>query len=253
MAAEFTDHFSAVAEAYAAARPTYPLALFDHLAALAPSRKQAWDCAAGSGQATLPLAERFERVIATDASSAQLSAAPAHPRITYRVSFAHESGLPDQSVDLVTVAQALHWLDLPPFYAEVRRVLAPDGVLAVWCYGLQRLDHPDIDRLLEHFYGAVVGPYWAPARALVESGYRTVPFPFDELAAPSFEMRHDWRLADLLAYIRTWSATAAYTSARGSDPVGPLGEALASHWGSAERRPVRWPLSLRLGRSPHFA
>jgi hypothetical protein len=169
------------------------------------------------------------------------------------VSSAHESGLSARSVDLVTVAQALHWLDLPAFYGEVSRVLAPGGVFAVWCYGLQHLDDPDIDRLLEHFYADVVGPYWAPARALVESGYRTVPFPFEELPAPPFEMRHDWRLTDLLAYLRTWSATTAYTAARGSDPVAPLGEALASHWGSVERRAVRWPLSLRLGRSPHRA
>jgi SAM-dependent methyltransferase len=253
VSAGFADHFSAVADAYAAARPTYPPSLFDHLAAQAPSRAQAWDCAAGNGQATLPLAERFERVTATDASAAQLSKAPAHPRISYRVSSAQESGLPGRSVDLVTVAQALHWLDLAPFYQEVSRVLAPGGVLAVWCYGLQRLDDPEIDRLLEHFYADVVGPYWAPARALVETGYRTVPFPFEELPAPSFEMTHDWRLADLLAYIRTWSATAAYTAARGRDPVVPLGEALASHWGSAERRAVRWPLSLRLGRSGRAA
>jgi SAM-dependent methyltransferase len=249
MTAEFSDHFSAVAEAYAAARPTYPPELFDHLAGLAPSRAHAWDCAAGSGQATLALASRFARVTATDASAAQIAQAPRHPGVTYRVGLAQESGLPDASVDLVTVAQALHWIDLPGFYEEARRVLVAGGLIAVWCYGLQRVDDEAVDDRLAHFYGSVVGPYWAPERALVETGYRTVPFPFDELEAPPFEMAHEWRLSELLAYLRTWSATAAFASARGFDPVTALAADLGPAWGPAgRRRRVRWPLSLRIGR-----
>jgi SAM-dependent methyltransferase len=249
MTAEFSDHFSSVAETYATARPTYPPALFDHLAGLAPSRAHVWDCAAGNGQATLPLAERFARVTATDASAAQLAQAPRHPGVTYRVGLAQESGLPDASVDLVTVAQALHWLDLSRFYEEVSRVLVADGLLAVWCYGLQRVDDDRVDEQLARFYGSVVGPYWAPERALVETGYRTVPFPFEELEAPTFEMVHEWRLPELLAYLRTWSATSAFVKARGFDPVSELEEELAPAWGAdGRRRRVRWPLSLRVGR-----
>lgn len=249
MTTEFTDHFSAVAEAYAAARPTYPPALFDHLAGLAPSRGHAWDCAAGNGQASVPLAGRFARVTATDASAAQIAQAPRHPGITWRVAIAHESGLPAASADLVTVAQALHWIDLPTFYDEASRVLVPGGLLAVWCYGVQRVEEQAIDRRLQAFYGSVVGPYWAPERALVETGYRSVRFPFDELPAPEFEMGHDWLLGELLAYVRTWSATAAFVSARGFDPVTQLGEEVAPLWGPADRRRrVRWPLSLRIGR-----
>jgi SAM-dependent methyltransferase len=249
MTAEFSDHFSSVAEAYAAARPTYPPALFDHLAALAPSRAHAWDCAAGNGQATLALAARFARVTATDASAAQLAQAPRHPGITYRTGLAQESGLPDGSVDLITVAQALHWIDLPKFYQEVGRVLVADGILAVWCYGLQRLDDEAVDVPLIHFYSSVVGPYWAPERKLVETGYRTVPFPFEELEAPAFEMAHEWLLPELLAYLRTWSATCAFVKARGFDPVTALADELGAGWGPADRRRrVRWPLSLRIGR-----
>lgn len=246
----FADHFSLLAEAYAAARPTYPPALFDWLADVAPGTTQAWDCAAGSGQATLGLARRFDHVTATDASAAQLSQAPPHPRVTYRVAPAEVSGLPDASVDLVTVAQALHWLDLDPFYAEARRVLIPGGSLAVWCYGLLVVDEPAIDRQLEYFYAGVVGPYWSPDRRLVESGYRTVAFPFDELAPPPFEMALEWTLGDLAAYLRTWSATEACRQALGTDPVVPFVWALSSAWGAPERpRRIRWPLSLRIGRS----
>src|SRR5687768_7980730 len=138
MQSSFADHFSGVASGYATFRPRYPTALFDWLATVAPARDTAWDCAAGSGQATLALAERFGRVIATDASDAQLGSAPAHPRVEYRVATADVSGLPPASVDLVTVAQAVHWFDFDRFYDEVRRVARPGGIVAVWCYGANR-------------------------------------------------------------------------------------------------------------------
>ncbi len=244
----FADHFSSIARDYAAARPAYPPALAEWLASVAPGRRHAWDCAAGSGQATLELARWFDLVTATDASAAQLAQAPPHPRVRYRVAPAEASGLPGASVDLVTVAQALHWLDLDAFYAEARRVLVPGGVLAVWCYGQQRLDDPGIDPRLEHFYETVVGPYWAPERRLVETGYRTLAFPFEELVAPPFEMACDWSLDELAAYLRTWSATDRFRRERGDDPVGPLAAELARLWGpGGARRRVRWPLSLRIG------
>jgi SAM-dependent methyltransferase len=245
----FADHFSSMARDYAAARPTYPPALFDWLASVAPGRRSAWDCAAGNGQATLELARCFDAVTATDASAEQIGAAPAHPRVSYRVAPAEATGLPDGSVDLITVAQALHWLDVDAFYAEARRVLVPGGVLAVWCYGLQRLDDPIIDALLAHFYGEVVGPFWAPERRLVETGYRTLAFPFEELSPAPFEMAVDWSPAQLTAYIGTWSATARFRCERGYDPVAALAAELAPLWGSSDgRRRVRWPLSLRVGR-----
>ena len=72
----FADHFSAIAAAYAAARPTYPPALFAYLAELAPARRRAWDCAAGNGQATLPLARYFDDVVGTEVAVRSLSPVP---------------------------------------------------------------------------------------------------------------------------------------------------------------------------------
>lgn len=245
----FADHFSALAPAYAAARPTYPTTLFDWLGGLAPSRALAWDCAAGNGQATLPLAADFDQVIGTDASAAQLAQAPAHPRVRYRAAPADASGLAPGSVDLVTVAQAMHWLDLPAFFHEVRRVLVPRGVLAVWCYGLPVSGERRVDRALERFYHETVGPHWPPERRLVESGYRTLPFPFEELDTPAFEMAHAWTLHQLLAYVATWSATARFLASEGYDPVPSLAQALRAAWdGDTRIRILRWPLSLRVGR-----
>jgi SAM-dependent methyltransferase len=193
-------------------------------------------------------------VTATDASAEQLAQMPAHPRVICRVAPAEASGLPAASMDLVTVAQALHWFDVPAFFEEARRALVPGGVVAIWCYGLQRVGDERIDSLLEGFYHETVGPYWLPERRLVETGYRTLPFPFDEVAVPAFQMAHDWTLAELAAYLRTWSATARFRLSEGHDPVEPLAARLAPLWtgGASDsrlRRRVRWPLSVRLGLS----
>ncbi|MEA2722840.1 MAG: hypothetical protein QOH59_611 [Gemmatimonadales bacterium] len=245
------DHFSRLAPAYAACRPRYPDELFDYLDEQVRRHDLAWDCAAGSGQATIPLARRFRRVIATDISPAMLQQAPRHPAVEYRVAPAEASGLGDAAADLVTVAQALHWLHTETFYAEAARVLMPGGVLAVWTYGAQYLDDPALDRILRRFYDGVVGPYWPPERRHVEAGYRTLSFPFPEMQPPALAMQETWNLAELLGYVGTWSATQRFREAVGHDPVDELGRDLGRYWGkdSASWR-IRWPLSLRVGRRP---
>jgi len=246
-----SDHFSGVASAYALRRPHYPEELFAFLAAEAAQHDLAWDCGAGSGQASVPLARHFRRVVATDASAAMLREAPHHSSVEYRTAPAHASGLDRETVDLVTVAQALHWLDLEPFYAEVERVLRPGGLLAVWTYGNQRLDVPAIDGVLHRFYHEVVGPFWPPERRHVEAGYRGLPFPFREIPTPAFQMQEQWTLAELLGYIGTWSASQRFRHARGYDPGLALGAELQRGWGEpGTTRRVLWPIAMRLGRRP---
>ncbi|MGE0354980.1 MAG: class I SAM-dependent methyltransferase [Gemmatimonadales bacterium] len=244
---EFPDHFSRIAAAYSARRPGYPPGLFAWLSGLAPGRELAWDCGTGSGQAAVPLATHFTRVVATDASEAQLRHAVAHPRVEYRVAPADACGLADGGVDLVTVAQALHWFDLDRFYNEVRRVARPGGLLAAWTYGLFQTGEREIDRLLRGFHFDRMGPYWPPQRRWVDQAYRTLPFPFPELEAPVFHMELTWRAADAIGYLGTWSAVARCRAAEGRDPVGEIAERLAAAWGGEERR-VRWPLAVRVGR-----
>lgn len=243
------DHFSSVARVYVQARPHYPPELFEWLATLSTGHALAWDCGAGSGQASVALARYFDRVEATDLSAAQITQAVVHPRVTYRVAPAEDSGLAGGSVDLVTVAQALHWFDHPRFFAEVDRVLALGGAFAAWTYGTLSVEDEPVNRLIEMFYHETVGPYWPPERRLVESGYRSIPFPFTPVEAPMFQMALDWTLPELLAYFRSWSATARYVRDCGEDPVAPLGEQLGPVWGDAKApRRVRWPLSVLAGR-----
>jgi len=247
----FSDHFSGVSSAYAEFRPRYPDSLFQWLVELPGGRNLAWDCATGSGQAAVALALRFERVIATDASAEQIAAAAPHPSVDYRVAPAEASGIEPESVDLVTVAQALHWLDRPAFFAETRRVLRTDGALAAWSYGNPRLDEARADEVLWRFTSETVGPHWPPERALVDAGYRTIEFPFVEIDPPAFEMETQWPLSALLGYIGTWSATTRFRAARGYDPLPELAAQLQRFWGDPETpRRIEWPLALRVGRPP---
>lgn len=243
----FKDHFSEQSSDYAKYRPRYPSALFEYLASLGEERELAWDCATGNGQAALGLAAHFAHVIATDASAPQLESALRHERITYRVAPAEHTDISARSVDLVMAAQALHWFELDAFYAEVKRVLKPAGVLAVSAYNLLEIE-PAIDDKINAFYYETVGPYWPPERLLLEDGYKSLPFPFRELAPPRVEMEARWNLAELAGYLRTWSATKRFAKSNESDPVTDLVNDLLPLWGVPEEsRQVRWPLSLRVG------
>ena len=244
----FKDHFSEVAARYAEFRPTYPDELFAWLAGLCDTRDCAWDCATGSGQAAAGLAPHFTQVIATDASAEQIAHADAPANVSLRVAPAEASGLPDNSIDLVTVAQAAHWFELPRFFAEVQRVLKPGGVLALWGYG--RLDLPGgMDEIFQRFYSETVGPYWPPERKWIDDGYRSLEFPFSEIAAPAFFIEVEWDLPRLLDYLSTWSAVKRYRADMGSDPLPALMAELQPLWGNPDAAlPLKWPLFLRVGR-----
>jgi SAM-dependent methyltransferase len=243
------DYFSTQAEAYARYRPHYPPRLFDFLAAAAPARRLAWDCATGNGQAAIPLASRFARVVATDLSPRQIARAASHERVTYCVEDVAHSSLASRTADLVFIAQALHWLDLDAFYAEVRRVAVPGGIFAATSYGSATLATPELSRLFADFEWGTVGSDWPSRRNLVGEALRTLDFPFEEIDAPEFGLEVSWTLDDLLGYVRSWSATARYVNRLGKDPVPSLAAALREPWGDPQRRrPVRWPFVIRVGR-----
>ena len=241
-------HFSSVASEYAAYRPSYPPALFDWLADVSPATGVAWDCGAGSGQAARDLARRFGCVVATDASRAQLGAGIGARGVAAWAATAERSGIRTARVDLIAVAQALHWFDLAAFYPEARRVLRPAGVLAAWTYADPRLDGAP-GPVLEGFADEM-RLWWPPQRVLVDSGYRTIPFPFEELPAPAFVMTAEWPLEAVIGYLGTWSAVGAYRARHGLDPLPSLRAALTAAWGdpTATRR-VTWTLSVRVGRA----
>jgi SAM-dependent methyltransferase len=242
----FKDHFSKQAAEYAKFRPRYPQKLFDYLGSIAPSRQFAWDCGTGNGQAAVGLASVFDRVIATDASEKQIANAQSHERVDYRVAPAENSGIESETLDLIMVAQALHWFDLGRFYAEARRVLKPDGILAASAYNLLRVEQV-IDEVVNRYYYEVVGPFWPSERKLVEQ-FADLSVPFREIGPPKFEMTAQWNLDHLLGYLQTWSSTQRFIAAKGTDPLEQIIDELRTAWGDSQQtRNVTWPLVLRIG------
>lgn len=244
----FKDHFSGHAAFYASARPRYTDEIFDFVASLPAQRSLAWDCATGNGQAAIGLAERFERVIATDASAEQLSHAVPHPRIEYRQAPSENAGIESGTVDLVTAAAGVHWFDFDRYYPEVERVLAPGGAIAVWSYDLMEVS-PEIDRLVRWLAReGGVSKYWPPERRWVDEEYRTLPFPFDEVPVPPLFIEARLPLKRVIGYIGTWSASARYRRETGRDSVDLIRPELEAAWGDpAQERLVRWPIMMRAG------
>jgi SAM-dependent methyltransferase len=244
----YADYFSLQAPDYARYRPRYPAELFDFLAAVAPRRGRVWDAATGSGQAAVDLAERFEHVDATDISADQLAHAAAHPRVSYARMSAEHAAFTDGSFDLATVATALHWLNMDAYFAEARRVLAADGVVAVWAY-FETLISPAVDEVLRHYVDEVLALDWPPQIGHVRDRFGSIPFPFDELPAPELAIEATWTLADLLGYLRTWSPRQRYMARTQADPIDRVVADLAKAWGPAGTEyAVRWPMFLRVGR-----
>jgi len=247
MASRFSDHFGSVASTYADSRPSYPQALFDWLAGQCARSELAWDCGAGSGQASVALASRFAHVIATDASADQIARAMPHSRVEYRVASAEQSGLDAQCADLIAVAQALHWFELDRFWPEVRRVARRDALFAAWTYGPLHVEGDELDALVQRFRGQIA-PWWPEERRHVENGYRDIAFPFARLDAPSLAIDVRWELERLLGYLRSWSSVVRFRHERGVDPVNELEAPLRAAWGASTReRAIRWPLTVLAG------
>lgn len=241
------DLFSAGAQHYQQFRPSYPPALFAYISSLSRRHHRAWDCATGNGQAALLLANYFDQVIATDLSHQQIENAVVHEKIQYRVATAEHSGIDDQSIDLITVAQAFHWLDPFAFAQEVRRVAKKDGILAIWCYGLATIS-PAVDRIIQHLYHDILGGYWEPERKMVENNYRDVVLPFEPLSSATFPMSVLWTPEHLVGYLKTWSAYNKYVAKHLKDPLEPVHEKLAGAFSDESALAVTWNLTPRIWR-----
>lgn len=240
--------FAQGGQAYARFRPEYPRQLAASLASVAPDAALAVDVGCGNGQLTRLLANHFTAVVGLDPSADQIANAVPHERVRYQCAPAERLPLANRSVSLITAAQAAHWFDLPAFYGEVRRAVIPGGVLALISYGVLRLD-PMLNDRFQQFYRAEIGPYWPPERKLVDTGYATIDFPFDELTAPPLEIRLQWNLTGFLGYLATWSAVRAAIEAGRQDLLLRFANDIAQAWGDQDTtRAIAWPINMRIGR-----
>ncbi len=239
------ESFSLKSDQYAQYRPSYPRELFAYLNSICSQHQKALDCATGNGQAALSLTEYFSEVVAIDMSQEQLENAIKHPKINYRVSTVETLELPAEYFDLITVAQALHWFNLPKFYEQVRRLAKPGAILAVWCYDFFRVS-PEIDQVIAKYILEPLDSYWSAERQLIADGYRTLDFPFLEISPPSFVIENNWSLEHLLNYIKTWSA---FKLSQKTDLIENCLPELVKAWGiDRPQRSVLMDLYLRVGR-----
>jgi len=246
---DFEDHFSKQSQQYAQYRPRYPDEIYAYLASIAPGHSLAWDCGTGNGQAAIGLAEYFDKVHATDASTEQISLAHLHPKVDYHVEPAERVSLNDSSADLVTVAVAIHWFNFDEFYREVKRVLRPGGILAAWTYSLTEIS-PEIDQLIQQYSSEILSGFWPERIRYIEERYQTLPFPFEEITPPSFVMEVNWDLHQFAGYLDSWSASQRYKAQNGNHPLELIWNKLVSAWGDeSEVRLIRWPLYFRIGQN----
>ena len=243
-----TEYFNVRSNDYKKYRPVYPKELFDFLADIAPANDLAWDCGCGTGQATAALSNYFDKVIGTDVSEGQIKNAIKKQNIIYKVISEETSGFKDNSVDLVTCAQSLHWLTLNKLYKEVKRVLKPGGIIAVWTYNLFRVSK-EIDGLIDKFYFDIIYSYWPEKRKHVENKYTELDFPFSKRPAPPFSMEAEWSLDQLIGYLNTWTGVQNYIEFEAFNPLEFIEKELKTIWNKnkAKKKKIVWPLTLKVG------
>ena len=241
------DLFSNYASQYAAFRPAYPESLYQFILKHVSKRDAAWDCACGNGQVARDIAPHFKNVFATDISQKQLDSAHRASNIQYSIAPAEHTMFPDKTFDLIIVAQAIHWFRIPDFFKEVRRTGKDGCIIAYWGYALFRID-AKIDKLVDDFYINVIGPFWDPERKLIDEHYKSIEFPFERLPVADFDFSFDWSLQELEGYLTTWSAVQKFINERRTNPVKDLIARLESHWSGNQRRRVRFPLFVTMGR-----
>jgi ubiquinone/menaquinone biosynthesis C-methylase UbiE len=239
------DYFSQQAGTYASFRPHYPAELYAYLFKKVKHFAKAWDCATGNGQVAHELAKHFTNVEATDISQQQLDNAVKASNIHYTLCQAEQTNFPDQSFDLITVGQALHWFDQAAFFKEVKRVGKPNAYLAVWGYAIISVDK-EIDKLFYSYYEGTVGRYWDQARRHIENEYASFHFPFTEVDHQHFTLQLNWTVEHYLGYLRSWSATQKFINENGFDPLIDFGIELSQFWKHDELKTVQFPIFLKL-------
>jgi ubiquinone/menaquinone biosynthesis C-methylase UbiE len=240
------DNFSTQATIYQKYRPVYPPELYEFIFKQVKNKHKAWDCGTGNGQVANILAKHFSHIEATDISENQLKNAPAKDNITYSRQRAEHTNFPNQHFDLISVGQAIHWFDFEPFYKEVQRVAKKDAILAIFGYGLLRIDGINDD--IDHFYYKIIGPYWNKERRHIDNAYSSIPFPFTEIQpTQDFFIKDTWTIEQLEGYLNTWSSVQRFIKKEGFNPVNDFIKKLQTKWGTTSKS-VAFPILIKLAR-----
>nr|XP_008123599.1 PREDICTED: putative methyltransferase DDB_G0268948 [Anolis carolinensis] len=184
----------------------------------------ALDVGCGSGQGTLLLASRFQKVVGTDVSPAQVEEAQQAPHpdnVSFLACPAEELPVADGSVDVLTSFTAAHWFDIPRFMREAERVLAPSGCLVLTTNTLDmRLHFRDRDQELTRIFQEfrdLLTPYMSDKVRLVVGDYEeifeAVPFPSKERITDIVD-KVPMSVAELVGYVQSFSMFQAFLKDR---------------------------------------
>ncbi|OGT46401.1 MAG: hypothetical protein A3E83_06370 [Gammaproteobacteria bacterium RIFCSPHIGHO2_12_FULL_41_20] len=249
---DYIQHFASQSANYLHFRPTYPQALFSYLVSLIKTHDTAWDCATGNGQAAVALSHYFKQVIATDINPAQLTVAPKKNNIHYYAWPAEKTQIAAHTINLITIAQALHWLNFKRFYNEVKRVAAPNSIIAAWCYSLCTIN-PTIDIYIKKLYFQILGETYLPKEVKhIYNQYTSIPFPFTKQLTPQFFIEKEINLSQFIGYLQTWSAIKEYQMRLQKNPIDLILNDLTKAWGDANQsHRITWPIHLLVGYISH--
>jgi len=206
---------------YSKYRPVYPKSVVDtllaYLSRLGCSQELVIDVGCGSGQSTFHLEAHFKRCTGVDISKAQIKAAQEKAKmrqncnVSFAVGKATELPAEENTVDLVTIAQAWHWLpDHNKFYAECKRVLKPQGCLAVYGYGNVELANPAANDIVRNFYSKTLEGCWHSERQHIDNEYHEVKLPFNKTESYNTKMFKEMALTDFIGYVSSWSGYEKY-------------------------------------------
>lgn len=212
--------YAAHAHIYSKYRPTYPIAVVEaitsYVTRLGGSLGHALDVACGSGQSTFYLKDTFKLITGVDISKAQLEEAKSKcqkeniDNIQFLTGSGMELPVESESVDVVTIAQALHWLDIDKFFTECKRVLKPRGCVAVYGYGNVCLINKQCNELVSNFYSNTLQGCWHDARHHIDEEYRSIHMPFSNTQRIDTSMPYETSLDAFIGYVSTWSGYQKY-------------------------------------------
>lgn len=241
------SQFSKQSELYARYRPSYPEEMYHFIFQHLNKKEVAWDCCTGSGQVAIYLSTNFKKIYANDISLEQLKYAPGKENIDYFRVPAEETGFPSGIFDLITIAQAIHWLDFEKFYDEVKRTAGRDALITVIGYGMVRINEK-LNPLIDKFYDFNFSEYFSENRDYLDKRYRSIPFPFEEIEAPGFTQKIKWSINDFEGYLNSWSTVQKFKDEKGFNPAEDLMNEIKPLWPEGEVKDAVFPVFLRLGR-----
>lgn len=245
---EIQDNFSKQSSFYKKYRPNYPIELINDILHITCEMDSCWDCGTGNGQVAVELSHHFENVFATDVSENQIANAVKKENITYGVERSEDTSFIDNQFDLITVAQALHWFDFKSFNKEINRVCKNGAIVAVWGYGLLRIEE-SIDLLLDSFYTDIIGPYWNKERKYVDDEYASIPLDFKEInLKKDYLIKTYWTIGDLEGYLNSWSSVQNYITKNKQSPVDQIIESISVYWDNQTTKEINFPIFTRIGR-----